>query len=649
MSTQDQSVIPSNSAFLTSPVRGGKDSPCERANGDQFHQSHLLVPEMVSAQAAIAPHALALTDCNEDLTYEQLEGWSNRVAILLRSYGVGPDVLVAVCLERSVTLAVAELGILKAGGAYVPLDPTYPPERLRFMLYDAQTPIVMTDQRLAHRLPAGKWRVVSLAGDELPEDSSSADTTVPAVQPDRLAYVIYTSGSTGQPKGVAITHANLLNLVLWHQTAFEITPADRASQQASPAFDAAVWELWPYLGAGASVHFCDDAIRMDAQAMRDWLVAHGITLSFVPTGLAEQMMALDWPSETPLRIMLTGADALRHFPPAGLPFALVNNYGPTECTVVATSGLVEARNSADGLPAIGRPIANCQVYILDEHMKSVPAGETGEMYIGGAGVGRGYLNRPELTAERFLPDPFSDEPGARLYRTGDLGKYLPDGQIAFMGRVDDQLKIRGYRIEPNEVISVLAKHPSLQANAVMAREDSSGEKQLVAYIVAAPGAELKASSLREYLHDFLPEYAIPSLFVQVERLPLTPNGKLDRDALPSPESADILREASTSAAATGLEEQVSAILSQLLNVDAVGVNDNFFLLGGHSLLATRVIARVRESFGVDLPLRTIFEAPTAGELAVEIDQALRAKVEEMSDEEAQHALEILSGAANRED
>lgn len=648
MTIQNQSLRNAENQLLNSPPTYGKDSRRERINGERSCQHYSSIPAMISAQTAAAPQALALADCNADLTYEQLERRSNSVASLLRSYGVGPDVPVAVCLERSVSLAVAELGILKAGGAYLPLDITYPVERLRFMLSDAQAPVVITEQRFAPRLPRGPWLVLNVDRDELPAESGPAEIT--AVKPDQLAYIIYTSGSTGQPKGVAISHGSLLNLVLWHQSAFDVTPADRASQQASPAFDAAVWELWPYLAAGASVHFCNDAIRMDAQSMRDWLVAQGITISFVPTGLAEQMIALDWPSQTPLRILLTGADALRHFPPPGLPFALVNNYGPTECTVVATSGIIGPMDSANGLPAIGRPITNCQVYILDEQNRILPAGETGEIYIGGAGVGRGYLHRPELTAEKFLPDLFSGRPGSRLYRTGDLGKYLPAGQIAFMGRADDQLKVRGFRIEPNEIVNTLTRHPLVQASAVVAREDSSGEKQLVAYIVAEPKAELTSSSLREYLRDSLPEHAIPSLFIEIERLPLTRNGKLDRGALPPPEAANILREEEDAApaAATGLEEQVVTILSQLLNIEAVGVNDNFFLLGGHSLLGTRVIARVRESFGVDLPLRTIFEAPTAAELAIEIDRALRAKVEEMSDEEAQRALEILSGASTAE-
>jgi amino acid adenylation domain-containing protein len=647
MSQLQQSPIDGNHPSSGFPIGTEKYSSTGRADGAQSRQRQYFIPEMISAQAAAAPNGLALTDCDEALTYEQLEMRSSRVARLLRSYGVGPDVLVAVCLGRSVSLPVAELGILKAGGAYVPLDITYPPERLRFMLNDSQTPVLVTEQQFANRLPAGSWRVLNLDGEDLPHSSVSVETTAPALQPEQLAYVIYTSGSTGQPKGVAISQSSLLNLVLWHQRAFGVTPADRASQQASPSFDAAVWELWPYLAAGASVHFCPDVIRMDPRALRDWLLEQRITLSFVPTGLTEQMMALDWPSETPLRTLLTGADALRHFPAPGLPFAVVNNYGPTECTVVTTSGRVEAENSNDGLPPIGLPIDHCRVHILDDHMNAVPTGDTGEIYIGGACVGRGYINRPDLTAERFLPDPFSANPHARLYRTGDLGKYLPDGQIAFMGRADDQLKIRGFRIEPNEIVSVLGKHPSVSGSAVVAREDSSGEKQLVAYIVAVPEAKLTSSSLREYLHEFVPDYAIPSLFVQLEQLPLTRNGKLDRAALPPPESASILREAHTSGSATELEQQVAGILSQLLDVETVGVNDNFFLLGGHSLLGTRVIARVRENFGVNLPLRTIFEAPTAAELAAEIDRALRAKVEEMTDEEAERALEILSAAGRQ--
>ncbi len=643
---QDQSTIGVNTLIPTSLTNKKENSTGESNNITQFHAKSVFVPGIVAAQAATTPETLALTAGEEKLTYAELERRSSQLAGLLRSLGVGADVLVAVCLERSLSLVIAELAILKAGGAYVPLDPAGPPERLRFMLNDAQTPALITQQRIADRLPDGNWRVVNLDRDDLARDVSSSDLAFPDLEPDQLAYVIYTSGSTGQPKGALVTHANLLNLVLWHQTAFAVNPTDRASQQASPAFDAAVWELWPYLGAGASVHFCDDDLRKNPHALRDWLVAQQITISFVPTGLAEQMMTLDWPRETALRALLTGADTLRHFPPPDLPFALINNYGPTECAVVATSGLVEPSDSAVALPPIGRPIANCEVYILDEHMQSVADDQAGEIYIGGAGVGRGYLNLPALTAERFLPNPFSGKPGDQIYKTGDLGKHLPDGQIAFLGRIDDQIKIRGYRIEPNEIVTELTRHPSVQASAVIAREDASGEKQLVAYVVASPEAEITSESLRDYLYPFLPEYAIPALFVQVECLPLTPNGKLDREALPPPDGANILRDSSVPAAPTELEERVATILGQLLAIPTVGLHDNFFLLGGHSLLGTMVIARVRETFGVDLPLRSIFDAPTAAELAREIDQALRAKVEAMSDEEAQHVLGTLSAPSS---
>jgi amino acid adenylation domain-containing protein len=621
---------------------GDEIHPIEESAGiDQFQAGRPFVPEMVSAQAEATPRALALTSGGEILTYEQLESRSNQIASLLTSFGVGPEVLVAVCLERSLSWVVAELGVLKSGGAYVPLDPAYPAERLHFMLNDAQTPVLITEEGVAERLPAGKWRVLYVGRDEMrgiPRESKVAPASPRA---DRLAYVIYTSGSTGQPKGAEITHGNLLNLVVWHQAAFGVTPADRASQHASPAFDAAVWELWPYLGAGASVHLCDEGIRKDPQALRDWLVTQRITVSFMPTGLAEQLMALDWPQETALRFLLTGADALHRFPPSALPFAVVNNYGPTECTVVATSGIVRPSDLPDALPPIGRPIANCQAYILDESMESVVDGQVGELCIGGAGVGRGYLNRPDLTAEKFIPNPFVAEPGDRIYRTGDLARYLPDGQIAFLGRLDDQIKIRGYRIEPNEIVTMLTRHPSVQAGTVVAQEDPSGDKRLVAYIVPSAGANLTSDSLREHLQAFLPAYAIPALFVSVERLPLTPNGKIDREALPAPDDSNILRDLSTPEATTELEGRVTPILAQLLGIQTVGVHDNFFLLGGDSLLGTRVIARVRETFGVNLPLRTIFEAPTAAELASEIERSLRAKIEAMSEEEANQALEVL--------
>jgi acyl-coenzyme A synthetase/AMP-(fatty) acid ligase/acyl carrier protein len=447
--------------------------------------------------------------------------------------------------------------------------------------------------------------------------------------------VIYTSGSTGQPKGVEITHGGLLNLVYWHQRAFSITPDDRASQLSALGFDAAVWELWPYLTAGASVHLSDGVAANDPEAVREWLISEKITICFLPTPLAERVMTLEWPKKARLRVMLTGADTLHHYPPRKLPFQLVNNYGPTECTVVATSGIVLPNEHLGCLPSIGGPIDNVQVHILNENMRQAPMGESGEIYIGGAGVARGYRNQPDLTAERFVPDPFSSEPGARLFRTGDLGRYLPDGQIAFLGRVDEQVKIRGFRIEPAEIVKVLDEHPAVQASAVVAREVEPGDKRLVAYFVPAAKAQPTHTELRNFIAARLPEYMVPATFVKLEALPLNASGKVDRAILPAPNAENMLRDSSFVAPRTPIEERLAAMLALLLDLDRVGVEDNFFLLGGHSLLGTQLIARIRDTFGVELGLRSLFDFPTISKLSGQIEALLLAKLEAMSEEEAQ--------------
>ncbi len=453
-----------------------------------------------------------------------------------------------------------------------------------------------------------------------------------------MAYLIYTSGSTGQPKGVEVTHGGLLNLVRWHQRAFRVTPADRASQLSALGFDAAVWELWPYLAAGASIHLPDGVTTDQPEAIRDWIVSQGITISFLATPLAERLMTLEWPAKTSLRTMLTGADTLHHYPPRKLRFQLVNNYGPTECTVVATSGTVLPNEHPDRLPTIGRPIDNLQIHILNENMQQVPDGEAGEIYIGGPSVARGYRNRPDLTAERFILDPFSPEMGARLYKTGDLARYLPDGQIAFLGRVDEQIKIRGFRIEPAEIVKVLDEHPAVQSSIVVAREVAPGDKRLVAYFVPAPRAQSTHTEMRNFLAGRLPEYLVPATFVKLQAMPLNPSGKVDRAALPAPNAENTLRDNVFVAPRNPIEERLAAILAPLLGLDKVSMEDNFFLLGGHSLLGTQLIARVRDAFGIELTLRTLFDAPTVARLSAQVEMLLVAKLEAMSEAEAQRLL-----------
>src|SRR6266851_191706 len=414
----------------------------------QDYPREACLPHLVEQQAHTTPEAVALVADGQTLTYRDLNQRANQLAHALHALGVGPNVLVGVCLERSFDLVVGLLAVLKAGGAYVPLDPSLPAERLAFLVQDAQTPVLLTQHALLSHLPTTSAHLLCLDTDTALFAQQPRSDPACAVRLADLAYVLYTSGSTGWPKGVQISHNSLLNLLWWHRRAFAVTSADRGTQLTSPAFDATGWELWPYLSCGASVYLLDEEARVQPVACRDFLLAHRISISFLPTALAEQVLRLEWPQQTVLRYLLTGADTLQHYPSARLPFALINNYGPTEATVVATSGLVPPLATgaqAERPPTIGRPIANTQVYLLDEHLRPVPPGSPGELYIGGVGVATGYLRRPELTAERFLPHPWSAEPGARLYKTGDLARYLPDGQLEFLGRLDYQIKLKGYR------------------------------------------------------------------------------------------------------------------------------------------------------------------------------------------------------------
>ena len=603
------------------------------------------IPQLVAQRAAHTPDAIALRSGKDALSYRNLNLRANRLAHHLIELGAGPNVLVACYMERSIELVIALLAILKAGGAYVPLDPVYPTERLDFMLADTQASIIITQSSLIHQLPVTGATVICLDTihapfPSLPETNPSVIATI-----DDLAYVIYTSGSTGHPKGVEITHRSLLNLIFWHQQAFEVTANDKATQIASPAFDATGWELWPYLTIGASVSLIEKEVSLSPVTLRDWFIENHITISFLPTALAESIIALHWPSSVSLRYLLTGADTLRHYPSADLPFALINNYGPTEATVVTTSGRiwpVSSQEPASQLhqpPAIGRPITNMEVYLLDEQLQQMPAEAAGELYISGVGLAKGYLNRPELTAERFIPHPFSADLSARLYKTGDLAQWLPDGQLAFMGRIDQQIKLRGYRIEPEEIMAAINEHPAVQTSLVVAREDTPGDRRLVAYVVCQHSMTVSDKELHASLAARLPDYMIPSFFIQLDTLPLTLNGKIDRAALPVPDNGDARRADASDAPITPTEEVLEKIIAPLLGLEYVGRDENFFLLGGHSLFGTQVIMRVAESFGIEMTLRTLFNAPTIAQLANEIEHLILARIEAMSDDEVAHLLE----------
>ena len=579
------------------------------------------VPALIAQQARRTPEALAVAKRKEQLTYQQLEDRAERVAQHLRGLGVGPEVLVGVCLPPSVGLVTAWLGVLKAGGAYVPLDPASPPERLALTIEDAQPPVVLTQESLRSRLTTARSGARLVTLEELLRTPAAAPATpAPWPEPRQLAYVIYTSGSTGRPKGVQIEHGSLLNLIQWHQKTYQVTPGDRASLLANPAFDAATWEVWPYLTAGASLHLPDDELRLSPPRLLRWWAAHQITLAFVPTPIAEALFDERWPEGTALRALLTGGDKLRRACPRHLPCPVVNHYGPTEVTVVTTCAPVPLAGEGTGSPPIGRPIANTQVYVLNRQQQPVPIGVPGELYIGGLGVARGYHRRPDLTDAAFLPNPFSPEPLARLYQTGDLVRYLPDGNLEFIGRLDQQVKVRGIRVELGEIESVLGQHPAVREAVVIPRERGSGEAALVAYVVSAQDRPPTRSYLRDYLKQRLPEYMVPAAFVLLERLPLTPNGKVDRAALPAPpplEAAGPL-----AAPRTPTEALLAGIWCEVLGRERVGIDENFFEAGGHSLLVMRVVARVAKVFGLELPLRELFEAPTVAALAERLE-ALR--------------------------
>ncbi|MBU7585508.1 MAG: non-ribosomal peptide synthase/polyketide synthase [Nostoc sp. TH1S01] len=581
------------------------------------------IHQLFEEQVQRTPDAVAVVFGDRQITYHQLNCRANQLAHYLKSLGVETDVLVGICVERSIEMVVGLLAILKAGGAYLPLDPEYPTERLRFMLEDAQVRVLLTQQLLVDRLAQQKAQIVCLDTDALVISQFSQNNLIPETQATNLAYVIYTSGSTGQPKGVLIAHQGLLNLVFWHQQAFKVTSLDKATQLAGTAFDAAVWELWPYLTAGASIYLVEPRLLSSLENLRDWLIANEITVSFLPTPLAEELLSLAWPTEgLALRTMLTGGDKLHQYPSDLIPFQVVNNYGPTENTVVTTSGLVVAKKEQEQIsPNIGKAIANTQVYILDRHLQPVPVGVPGELHIGGVGLARGYLNRDELTAERFINNPLGT---GRLYKTGDLARYLSDGNIEYLGRIDNQVKIRGFRIELGEIEAALSQNDYVQASCVIPREDTRGEQRLVAYIVPQQGFTPSISELRQYLKAKLPDYMVPNNLVILESLPLTPNGKLDRRALPAP---DLYNEDKYVAPRTPVEEILAQIWAQVLKLEAVGIHDNFFELGGHSLLATQLLSRIRNIFKVELPLRELFAAPTIDQLAHLIGQLQQQNLE----------------------
>ena len=579
------------------------------------------VHELFEAQVEKTPDAVAVVYQDATLSYGELNRRANQLAHHLRELGVRPDERVAVCLDRSLEMIVGLLAVLKAGGAYLPLDPAYPSDRLRYIVDDSAPAVLLKEGHregpftgIENRLP-----VVDLTGPAVAWSNQPNSNPEPAGLTSRdLAYVIYTSGSTGTPKGVVIEHHSLVNLICWHCASFELKCGMRSSSVASFGFDAATWEIWPPLSVGATVLLSSPMEARDPEALLAWWSEKKPDVSFLPTSIAE--FALAHGIINPLqRTLLVGGDLLHRLPVKALPFALINNYGPTETTVVATSGLVELSAEA---PSIGRPIANAQVYILDEYWQPVPIGVQGELYIGGAGVGRGYLNRPERTAERFVVDPFSEEAGARMYRTGDLGRWLADGNIEFLGRNDYQVKIRGYRIELGEIEARLAEHEGVNEAVVVVHEDAPEEKRLVAYYTCMEGTarEIGAEELRSHLHTKLPKYMVPAAYVRLERLPLSPNGKVDRKGLPAPDG-DAYGVRKFEAAVGEIETVLARIWADALKVERVGRHDDFFELGGHSLRAMRFISQLRQALGVEVAISDLFAHSDLAGFALVVERA----------------------------
>ena len=583
-----------------------------------------LIHRLFEEQVKRAPDAIAASALDWSLTYAELNSRSNRLARRLRGLGVGPEVMVGLCVERGAGMLIGLLGILKAGGAYVPLDPGFPPSRLAFMIEDARAPVLVTESAPRDRLGALDAKVVLLDEAWADDDSESAENLAGGATADHLAYVIYTSGSTGTPKGVMVPHRALTNFLLTMAKQPGLTSQDVLLAVTTLSFDIAALELFLPLTVGARVEIAGRDVAADGPRLAQRLRTSGATVMQATPASWRLLLESGWAGNPELTVLCGGEAMTRDLADRllGSCKALWNLYGPTETTVWSTAALVEA--GAGPVP-IGRPVANTRAYVLDAKLGPVPVGVAGELYLGGLGLARGYHDRPDLTAERFLADPYSKANGARMYRTGDLARYRSDGVLECLGRVDNQVKIRGFRIELGEVETALSAHPAVSAAAAAARDEVTGEKRLVAYLV--PRGETPAEAdLRGWMRDRLPEYMVPTAFVVLEALPLTPNGKLDRIALPDPEPERAAVIAPSVPASGPIEEALTGVWADVLGRASVGVRDSFFDIGGHSLLAAQMLSRVRETFGVDVPLKSLFDEPTVAALARHVQDALRAGV-----------------------
>ncbi|MDJ0729380.1 MAG: amino acid adenylation domain-containing protein, partial [Crocosphaera sp.] len=629
------------------------------------------IHQLFEEQVKRTPNAVALVFENQQLTYEQLNQKANQLAhFLLQNYQITPDTLVGLCVERSLEMVIGILGILKAGGAYVPLDPNYPTERLKFMLEDSQVRVLLTQETLLESLPQNQAQLICL--DKQWEEISQYSNENPQqnVSPSHLGYIIYTSGSTGKPKGVLVNHANVVRLFAATEDWYHFSSQDIWTLFHSYAFDFTVWEIWGALLYGGRLVIVPYLVTRSPEEFYNLLCQEKVTiLNQTPSAFRQLIQVEETKADLAdlgLRLVIFGGEALEinslqpWFQRHGDKFPqLVNMYGITETTVHVTYRPLSLADLNSSASVIGRPIPDLQIYLLDSYLQPVPIGIPGEMYVGGAGVTRGYLNREELTAERFISSPFEEAGGRRqeagvrsqesgvrrqeaegrrqkaggnkLYKTGDLARYLPNGELEYLGRIDHQVKIRGFRIELGEIEALLASHPQVWETVVLVREDTPGDKRLVAYLVPQPDITLKEAGverqeaaasvtieeIRQFLKAKLPDYMVPNGFVILETLPLTANGKIDRRALPAPEFHN---EDKYVAPRTPIEEKLTNIWSQILQVEKVGINDNFFELGGHSLLVTQLVARIRDTFNIEIPLRDLFVAPTVNELAQSIEQ-----------------------------
>jgi amino acid adenylation domain-containing protein len=596
----------------------------ERWNDTRTDFPQVCTHQLFEQQVARASATIAVVYGQRRLSYRDLNERANKVAHWLRRRGVGPDVLVGVCLERSPEMIIALLAVWKAGGAYVPLDPAYPVDRLSFMIEDAQPLVLLTEEKCRQLFSAIGDRAICLDSQWSTFDQEASGDLTPNAGPANLAYVMYTSGSTGKPKGAMITHRGLVNYLWWAIRTYAVETGRSVPVHSSISFDLTVTSLYTPLLAGGTVELLPDDVGAQNLVAALLRVGDRSLVKITPAHLQllSQQISSDDAGGMSRTFVIGGenllAETLEFWRAAAPGTRLMNEYGPTETVVGCCVYELRALDPRSGSVPIGRPIANTQLYVLDPALKPLRPGETGELYIGGAGVARGYLNRPELTAERFLPDPFSGVPDSRLYKTGDLARHRADGTLEYLGRTDDQVKVRGYRIELGEIEATLAAHPKVESCAVVAREDDPGHKQLVGYFTTVEGDAPITDNLRKFLKERLPEYMVPARFVLLDSLPLTVNGKVDRKALPAPS----IRASGVGNGGTPLTKTaktVASLWSELLHVDGIGQDDDFFEMGGDSITAVALMTRIRTAFGCDPGLAVLFERPTITGISEVID------------------------------